>query len=83
MTTNGVLLKQLAPPLAEAGLQRVNVCDRHARPAEVQAPHPLGQARPDVWDGIQAAEAAGLVPIKLNAVVVRGYNETTWSTWRA
>jgi cyclic pyranopterin phosphate synthase len=29
----------------------------------------------DVWDGIQAAEAAGLLPMKLNAVIVRGYNE--------
>jgi molybdenum cofactor biosynthesis enzyme MoaA len=28
-----------------------------------------------LWDGIQAAEAAGLVPMKLNAVIVQGYNE--------
>ena len=74
MTTNGVLLKRLAKPLAEAGLQRVNISldtlDTHKF-------HRLTRwgKLDDVWDGISAAEEAGLKPIKLNGVVVRGYNE--------
>jgi len=74
MTTNGILLARLAQPLAEAGLQRVNISidtldaekfKRLTRWGELSA----------VWEGIMAAEKAGLVPLKLNAVVVRGYNE--------
>jgi cyclic pyranopterin phosphate synthase len=74
MTTNGVLLKQLAQPLAEAGLQRVNVSIDTLDPARFKRLTRWGKVD-DVWAGIAAAEAAGLRPIKLNAVVVRGYNE--------
>jgi cyclic pyranopterin phosphate synthase len=74
MTTNGVLLKQLAAPLAKAGLQRVNISIDtldHERFRRLTRRDSLE----DVWAGIEAAEAAGLTPIKLNAVVVRGHNE--------
>ncbi len=74
MTTNGVLLSRLAVPLAQAGLQRVNVSLDTMDPLKFKR-----MTRRDkwteVWNGILAAEAAGLTPIKLNAVVVRGYNE--------
>lgn len=75
MTTNGVLLSRLAAPLAEAGLQRVNISIDTLDPVKFKRLTRWGKME-DVWAGIQAAEAAGLTPIKLNAVVVRGYNET-------
>ncbi len=74
MTTNGVLLARLAQPLAEAGLQRVNVSLDTLDPQKFRRLTRWGKLE-DVWAGIQAAEAAGLSPVKLNAVVVRGYNE--------
>lgn len=74
MTTNGVLLSKLAQPLVEAGLQRVNVSLDTLDPMKFQRLTRWGKLQ-DVWDGILAAERAGLTPIKLNAVVVRGYNE--------
>ncbi len=74
MTTNGVLLSKLAQPLAEAGLQRVNVSVDTLNPEKFHRLTRWGKLD-DVWAGILAAEKAGLTPIKLNAVVVRGYNE--------
>jgi GTP 3',8-cyclase len=74
MTTNGVLLSKMARPLAEAGLQRVNVSLDTLDPEKFQTLTRWGSLE-DVWSGIQAAERAGLTPIKINAVVVRGYNE--------
>lgn len=74
MTTNGVLLSRLAQPLAEAGLQRVNVSLDTLDPAKFNRLTRWGKID-DVWAGILAAEEAGLTPLKINAVVVRGYNE--------
>ena len=74
MTTNGVLLKRLAQPLAQAGLQRVNISIDTLDPEKFHRLTRWGKLE-DVWEGIQAAQAAGLLPIKLNGVVVRGYNE--------
>jgi cyclic pyranopterin phosphate synthase len=74
MTTNGLLLDRLAGPLAGAGLDRVTVsCDslmRH-RFAEMTRRDALDR----VLAGMRAAEEAGLVPIKLNCVVIAGTNE--------
>jgi cyclic pyranopterin phosphate synthase len=75
MTTNGLLLKQLAAPLAEAGLQRANISIDTLDPHQFKRLTRWGDVQ-DVWDGILAAETAGLLPIKLNAVIVRGYNES-------
>jgi len=75
MTTNGVLLDRLAQPLAEAGLRRVNVSLDTLHAGKFRRLTRWGDLE-DVLDGIQAAEEAGLKPVKLNAVVVRGYNET-------
>jgi len=74
MTTNGVLLQRMARPLAQAGLQRVNISLDTLNPDKFQTLTRWGTLE-DVWMGIQAAESAGLTPIKINAVVVRGYNE--------
>lgn len=74
MTTNGVLLDRLAQPLAQAGLQRVNVSLDTLNPDQFKRLTRWGKLD-QVWQGILAAEAAGLTPIKINAVVVRGYNE--------
>jgi cyclic pyranopterin phosphate synthase len=75
MTTNGVLLPRLARPLAEAGLQRVNISLDTLDPDKFNHLTRWGNLD-TVWSGITAAEEAGLTPIKINAVVVRGYNET-------
>lgn len=74
MTTNGVLLEKLARPLAEAGLERVNISLDTLDPARFKRVTRWGNYD-QVWRGILAAEAAGLTPVKLNAVVVRGFNE--------
>lgn len=74
MTTNGVLLNKLAAPLKAAGLQRVNISLDTLNPQRFRALTRWGTFE-QVWEGIQAAESAGLTPIKINAVVVRGYND--------
>lgn len=75
MTTNGVLLSRLAVSLAQAGLRRVNISLDTLNPEKFQTLTRWGSLQ-NVWDGIRAAEEAGLTPIKINAVVVRGYNES-------
>jgi cyclic pyranopterin phosphate synthase len=74
MTTNGVLLGRLARPLAEAGLKRVNVSVDTLNPEKFHRITRWGKLN-QVWEGILAADEAGLTPIKLNAVIVKGYNE--------
>ena len=75
MTTNGVLLSRLALPLAEAGLDRVNISLDTLDPQKFQLLTRWGKLE-DVWEGIMAAEDAGLTPVKINAVVVQDYNES-------
>jgi cyclic pyranopterin phosphate synthase len=74
MTTNGILLEKLAQPLADAGLQRVNVSIDTLDPARFKRITRWGSLD-QVWAGIQAAESAGMTPVKLNVVVVRGFND--------
>lgn len=74
LTTNALLLPKLAERLRRAGLRRINVHLDSLDAAAVEKQMRWGNfAR--IWDGIMAAEAAGLVPIKLNSVVAAGYNE--------
>ena len=75
MTTNGMLLSQLARPLAQAGLMRLNFCLDTLDPEKFHCLTRYGSLD-DVWAGMQAAEQAGLAPIKINSVVVRDYNES-------
>lgn len=73
MTTNGILLKHLAQPLADAGLHRLNISIDSLNPKTFQRLTRWGNVD-DVIAGIHAAEAAGF-SIKLNTVVVRGIND--------
>lgn len=74
MTTNGLELSRLAKPLAEAGRLRINVSlDSVDRDCFATLTGVDGLTR--VLDGLDAASAAGLQPIKLNTVVVRGQND--------
>lgn len=74
LTTNGLRLAELAKPLKEAGLKRVNVnLDTLVR--EKYERMAGADGLPRVLAGIQAAVASGLEPVKLNTVVVRGENE--------
>ncbi|MEJ2597859.1 MAG: GTP 3',8-cyclase MoaA [Anaerolineales bacterium] len=74
MTTNGILFSRLAKPLADAGLQRVNFSLDTLDPSKFNRLTRWGKLE-DVWAGIRAAEEAGLTPVKINCVVVKGYNE--------
>jgi len=74
LSTNGVLLRREAPRLAAAGLRRVNVSLDTLRPATFKRIS-VNQSLDQVLDGIAAAEEAGLTPIKINCVVLRGIND--------
>ena len=74
MTTNGVLLREKAQALREAGLKRINISLDTLSTERFQE-----MARSDQFkrtmDGIDAAREAGLWPIKLNMVVMKGHND--------
>jgi cyclic pyranopterin phosphate synthase len=74
LTTNGIGLVRLAEPLYAAGLDRINVSLDTLQPDRFER---LAHRRrlPDVLNGLTAAAAAGLGPIKLNTVLLRGMNE--------
>lgn len=74
MTTNGILLERFAEPLARAGLRRVNVSLDALDPQRYAAITRGGDVR-RVLAGVDAAEAAGLLPIKLNCVVNESSSE--------
>jgi cyclic pyranopterin phosphate synthase len=74
MTTNGILLPTLARPLRQAGLRRVNIHVDSLDPERLGRIMRWGRLD-DIWRGIKAAEVAGFTPLKLNAVVTRGYND--------
>lgn len=74
MTTNALLLDELAQPLADAGLNRVNISIDTIDAERFRRITRWGDIE-DVWRGIAAAERAGLRPVKLNCVVTRGFNE--------
>src|SRR5262245_60310150 len=74
LSTNGASLRLLAPDLVAAGLRRVNVSLDTLRPDRFVA-LTRRDALPAVLDGIAAAQEAGLDPVKVNAVVMRGVND--------
>lgn len=74
MTTNGLRLADLAKPLKAAGLERVNVSVDTLDPERFHRVTRWGKLD-KVMAGIYAAEAYGLTPLKINAVVARGFNE--------
>jgi cyclic pyranopterin phosphate synthase len=77
LTTNGSFLPELAGPLAEAGLGRVTVSLDSLDPAVFARMNDTRVPVARVLAGIEAAAAAGLAPIKVNAVVRRGINDHT------
>ncbi len=74
MTTNGVLLGRYAQALREAGVRRVNI-SLDTRNAEKYAAITGGGRLEDPLRGIQAAFDAGLTPVKLNVVLIGGFND--------
>ena len=74
MTTNGIGLDRLAAPLAEAGLDRVNVSLDTIDPDEFAGLTRRDRLH-DVEAGLKAAATAGLAPVKVNAVAMRGIND--------
>jgi GTP 3',8-cyclase len=74
LTTNGIGLDRLAVPLKTAGLDRINVSLDTLRPETFRTLSRRDRL-PDVLAGLAAAAAAGLTPVKVNAVLMRGVND--------
>ncbi len=75
LTTNGVLLPELAPALRAAGLRRLTVSLDTLRPDRFQALSDTDLPLSRVLGGLEAARAAGFGPLKLNCVLQRGVND--------
>ena len=77
ITTNGFLLSDLAQPLYEAGLRRINISlDSLNAETFKQIIGGRGRSRwHEVWQGIQTAHKVGFSPLKLNVVVIPGIND--------
>src|SRR5262245_11071333 len=74
LTTNGILLAAQAEALRAAGLERVTVSLDTLRPERMLA-FARSARHADVLEGIAAAQAAGFARIKLNSVIIRGFND--------
>jgi GTP 3',8-cyclase len=74
MTTNGLLLGRYAEELARAGLRRVNISLDTLR-AERYARITRGGKLAEALAGMEAAKQAGLTPVKINTVILRGVND--------
>jgi GTP 3',8-cyclase len=75
LTTNGHLLESLAEPLARAGLNRVTVSMDAVDPEIFARITRVPRSYERVLAGVHAAQAAGLGPIKINCVLLRGFND--------
>ncbi|MBZ5510881.1 MAG: GTP 3',8-cyclase MoaA [Acidobacteriia bacterium] len=74
LSTNGMLLRDMAKDLRRAGVQRLNISLDSLRP-EVFAEITRGGHLQQVLDGLAASEEAGFPPAKINVVVMRGVND--------
>ncbi|OIQ60007.1 cyclic pyranopterin monophosphate synthase [Moorella thermoacetica] len=74
LTTNGIFLGTMAFSLKEAGLKRVNISLDTLKKDRYRYITRCGNIT-SVWQGILAALAAGLTPVKLNVVITRGFND--------
>lgn len=74
LTTNGSLLPELAKPLREAGVDRLNISLDTLRPDRFRDMTRLGSLE-EVLSGIEAAEAAGFQNLKLDTVLIGGFND--------
>ena len=75
LTTNGSALKALARPLKDAGLDRITVSLDSLDDATFRAMNDVDFPVARVLEGLEAADAAGLAPVKVNMVVKRGVND--------
>ena len=75
LTTNGHLLAELAQPLADAGLSRVTVSMDAVEPEHFARITRVPNSYERVLDGVRAAQRAGLNPVKINCVLLRGFND--------
>jgi len=75
ITTNGHLLADLAQPLKDAGLRRVTVSMDAVDPERFARITRVSNGYKNVLAGIRAANAAGLAPVKVNCVLLRGFND--------
>jgi cyclic pyranopterin phosphate synthase len=76
ITTNGHLLEGLAKPLKDAGLSRITVSMDAVDPETFTAITRVPRSFDRVLAGIRAASAAGLGPVKVNCVLLRGFNDS-------
>jgi GTP 3',8-cyclase len=75
ITTNGHLLAQMADPLARAGLSRITVSMDAVDPAKFARITRVPGSFERVLAGVRAAQRAGLGPVKVNCVLLRGFND--------
>ncbi len=75
VTTNGHLLDSLAAPLKAAGLDRVTVSMDAVDPAVFERITRVPGSHKAVLEGVRAARRAGLTPLKINCVLLRGFND--------
>src|ERR1039457_708144 len=75
MTTNGHLLAEIARPLKDAGLDRVTVSMDAVDPERFARITRVPNGYESVLAGVRASRAAGLDPVKINCVLLRGFNE--------
>jgi GTP 3',8-cyclase len=75
ITTNGHLLAEMAQPLKDAGLHRVTVSMDAVDPARFARITRVPNGYDNVLAGIRAAKRVGLEPVKVNCVLLRGFNE--------
>lgn len=80
MTTNGILLPKYAKDLKAAGLNRVNISLDTFDPEKYHKITRWGHVE-DVLAGIEAAKEAGLDPIKINVVLIKGFNDNEIETF--
>lgn len=74
LSTNGILLSRMADALTSAGLKRVNISLDTLQPERFRRITRLGELS-SVLGGVEAALRAGLTPVKINVVVMRGEND--------
>ena len=75
LTTNGHLLAGMAQPLADAGLSRVTVSMDAVDPVRFARITRVPNGYEQVLAGVRAAQRAGLNPVKINCVLLRGFND--------
>lgn len=77
LTTNGILLPQMAAQLKEAGVRRLNISLDTLEPEKYREMTRGGDFS-KVWEGIQKSLDLGFDPVKVNVVILKGFNDQDW-----